>query len=766
MEEETAETFIPMWAPWNAEILSIWRAIFLFDIFCPDSAVVRQKKQRSKPCFFKINFISKLTKSSTRITSTVTALSDKIDAIEAGPLDEEALTSLLEDIATVKEALADLPDTSTIEDEVAGLNAEVDEILAQLQTLLAADAAYEGNLVIKNLTQLELALERISIGADDPGITVNGNVDIYNSDASLTSSQASLTALLTKIKVVMGTATITSNTDVDLATLRYVTGGLSLSGTGAIAAAALTTIDGALAIDVAGDVFYPGLSSVSGGIVLSQTATVTGVDFSGLTVGTFTTSATGLEVDLPYATLVKIPGVLPATVSLPKATEFVSTYSGAAQTATNITVGGADASFELNATGFTGTVNISSTGAVNLDKITTALALYVNATEISAIGLKTIAGATTLSATTIDLSALETTSAPLTLLGPTAVSLPELTSLEAPLVAFDAESFSAPKYTTSTGTVDIKDGGTYELKSIADVTKILDFNNLTQLTLVGQVNDVNVSTAVAMTTLDYTGAQKTPVGSNNQDNSLVIGAANVSLTTLSFGEDNYLGVLLVDNSTLTSLSTAGVIIVIDVRNNTALETFDFGHSHLDGDNASEVIIYGNTKIAAVDLSSLGKVKLVNIVSNSLLTSIIAPASDPTQLAEPVTPISIYINGNILSGTYKPAVAATETTSYTAATGTSAEITSFKAFITAYTDQARTAPVSYTIDLDSVDNTATSATETSPLSSFLDADTAAHAGSDSDTTTLEDNQSDNGTITGSPFDGTGSGVSTANELAIF
>ena len=355
------------------------------------------------------------------------------------------MTALLADIATVKEAVSDLSETEVIAEEVEGLNAEVDEILAQLQTLLAADAAYEGNLVIKNLTQLELALERISIGADDPGITVNGNVDIDNSDASLTSSQASLTALLTKIKVVMGTATITSNIDADLATLRYVTGGLSLSGTAAIAAAALTTVDGALAIDVAGDVFYPGLSTVSGGIVLSQTATVTGVDFSGLTAGSFTTRATGLEVDLPNAIIVKIPGVLPATVSLPVATEFVSTYNGAAQTATTITVGGADASFDLNATGSTGTVTITSTGAVNLDKITTAVALNVNATEISAIGLTTIAGATTLSATTVNLSALKTTTASLTLVGPTAVSLPELTTLGGGFVAEQAESFSASR---------------------------------------------------------------------------------------------------------------------------------------------------------------------------------------------------------------------------------------------------------------------------------------------------------------------------------
>ena len=762
MEEETAETFIPMCAPWKAVILSIWRSIFLFDVFCPDSAVVRQRKQRSKPCFFKINFISKLAKSSTRITSTVNALGDKIDAIEAGALSEEEMTSLLEDIATVKNALSDLSET---DEEVAGLNEEVDLILAQLQTLLAADAAYEGNLVIKNLTQLELALERISIGADDPGITVNGNVDIDNSDASLDSSQASLTALLTKLKVVMGTATITSNSDVDLATLRYVTGGLSLSGTGAIAAAALTTIDGALAIDIAGDIFYPGLSTVSGGIVLSQTSTVTGVDFSGLTAGTFTTSTTGSEVNLPNAIIVKIPGVLPATVNLPKATEFVSTYNGAAQTATTITVGGADATFDLNATGFTGTVTITSTGAVNLDKITTAVALNVNATEISAIGLTTIAGATTLSATTVDLSALKTTTDSLTLVGPTAVSLPELTTLEGGFVALQAESFSAPKYTTTTGTVDIKDGGTYELKSIADETKILDFGNLTQLTLVGQVGDIDVSTAVAMATLDYTGAQITPVGPGVQNNTLSIGAANVSLTTLSFGEDSYLGFLVVDNSALTSLSTAGVIIFIDVYNNASLETFDFGHSHLDGDNASEVTINDNPKITAVDLSSLGKVKRVVITTNNLLTSIIAPASGSDQLAEPVAPISVVIRDNKLSGTYTPAVAATETSAYVPAAGTSAEITSFKTFITAYTEQTRTAPVSYDIYLDSVDNTATSATETVTLSSLLDADTVAHAGPDSDPTTLVDNQSDNGAPVG-PSSGIGSGVNIANELALF
>ena len=66
------------------------------------------------------------------------------------------MTALLADIATVKEAVSDLSETEVIAEEVEGLNAEVDEILAQLQTLLAAHVKAGGAVVMTSHQALQV----------------------------------------------------------------------------------------------------------------------------------------------------------------------------------------------------------------------------------------------------------------------------------------------------------------------------------------------------------------------------------------------------------------------------------------------------------------------------------------------------------------------------------------------------------------------------------------------------------------------------------
>jgi hypothetical protein len=167
-------------------------------------------------------------------------------------------------------------------------------------------------------------------------------------------------------------------------------------------------------------------------------------------------------------------------------------------------------------------------------------------------------------------------------------------------------------------------------------------------------------------------------------------------------------------------------------------------------------LLGNTDSAftTLDLSSLGKVKHVNITGNNSLTTIVAPKYSTDELAEPVATITVTINTNNTNGTYDPAMAPTETTVYQAASATSTLVSSFKPFIEAYLAQTRTATVTYEINVDSVDRTDTDATETDALSVHLDADTAAQEGADRDAGTTADNQTDGGA------------VSTENELAMF
>ena len=55
-----------------------------------------------------------------------------------------------------------------------------------------------------------------------------------------------------------------------------------------------------------------------------------------------------------------------------------------------------------------------------------------------------------------------------------------------------------------------------------------------------------------------------------------------------------------------------------------MTTIDFGHTFISGDTAATVTVSGVTALTALDMSSLTKVKTVNVVNNTKLASIVAP----------------------------------------------------------------------------------------------------------------------------------------------
>ena len=656
------------------------------------------------------------------VQTTVSELSTKLDNLASTALTDADLASVLTEVAAVKQSVADLS-LAGIETEVADLDAEVDQILEKLNELLTANAVINQNIRITSLAELSLAEDLIKTGEDNPNVTINGSLVVNTTGASDITAAADvdrLKAVLDKIKVVMKTVTFTTDEALTAAALQYIQGDLDINAaTGSLSAGALTTVTGAMEINQGGDLLMPTLNSVAGGITI-QTAgvTVTSVDFSGLTEGAARTSANTLA--LPNATSVKISGVLPTTVNCPAATTFVSN-STAAQTASTITVDGST-DFSLGSATFSGDVTITATGAVNLAGVTSAKGLSItsggavnlggltsissstsiSATTVNLGSVTSIASSTVVTATDVTLSGLTATSAgsTVTLVGPTSVSAPALATLGGDIIAANATTFAAEALSTSTGTIDIAAAATVHLKNLSTITStLLDIATVVNLKLVEQSSTVDFSHAAHLVTLDYTGKLVTPAVENGQVNALTITSGNASLTTLSIGSSGGIGTLTVSGSTLTTLNTAGVILNTVVRGNAALATFDFQHTHVNGDNATVVSITDNPKILAVNLGTLSKVKHVNITGNASLTTISAPSA--SVLAEPITTVTVTIQNNSTGGTYTAAVAGTETTPYQPATLTGETVTGFKGFIDAYI-AAGNSSVTYSIEIDEAD----------------------------------------------------------------
>jgi hypothetical protein len=492
-----------------------------------------------------------------------------------------------------------------------------------------------------------------------------------------------------------------------------------------------------MTINQDGDLLMSTLNSVAGGITINTSGvSVTSVDFSGLTEGAAITSAGKLE--LPDATSIKISGVLPAVVTAANATTF-SSNSTAAQTTSTITIDGST-EFSLGSASFSGNVVISATGAVNLSGVTSAKGLAIDSGgSVNLGGLTSIVGTTAISATTVNLGSVasiaETTVvtatdvtlsaltsvasattpgtnyATLTLVGPTSVSVPVLATAAGSIIAADAATFAAVSLATTTGTVDVKAGATVHLKDLGAINDLPDFATIANLKLTEQNTNINFVTAVKMVTLDYTGKKDSSPNPGGQANTLTIGAGNVSLTTLTIG-DGGIGTLTVSASTLTELNTAGIIINTVVTRNTALTTFNFQHSHVNGENATTVDLVGNPKILSVDLTTLSKVKHVNITGNVSLTTIKAPSI--ALLSEPTAVVTLTVTGNDTSGTYTAAVLGTDTTPYAPATLTAETVTGFKTIVDALNARTGQVTVSYSIELNSA-------------KTAMDADTAAVTG---------------------------------------
>jgi hypothetical protein len=305
----------------------------------------------------------------------------------------------------------------------------------------------------------------------------------------------------------------------------------------------------------------------------------------------------------------------------------------------------------------------------------------------------------------------------------------------------------AGKLVSASGTIDTAAKAAITVANLTATTTLVDFDNMLTLTLTEQGDNIDLSAASSMTTLNYTGKLLYKTAMDQQTNNVSI--TTDALTSLVIG-DGYIGTLnIVSAGGLKDLTTAGKIVNTIIQNNAALETISFGHDHLSGERAAVVDVSGNGKIESLDLSTINKVKHVNITNNASMTALTMAGYSPA--AEPGAQVTVTISGNALAASYKNAIAGSETTPYssaslTDATGLLCSVSEFLHFYADQTDRTVTPTINLNLELVTDDTTPTAVTAT--LSATLNADADALKGLDGlsgDAAKDADNETDGDSI---------------------
>ena len=715
------------------------------------------------------------------IQSAITDLNTKIAAVQSSALTAADLAGIISDLDAVQAAVENLGDVGT---EVENLNAEVDEILAALDDLLAANAVINQDLRITSDAELRYVASLVNLDPT-PTVIVNGYVEVDPSFAATNTAKIdSILAITNKINTILGNSTnvglTTAGTGLTFNELSFLDADLNISG-GVVALPKLVTVGGDIDLNYAGNYSFP-LISRAATITLVDNTGLVSVDFTGLTTANTIQSAAGV-LSLAKATSVKLGTIgLPATVTLPLATEFTTLKAGT-QSAFHAAIGGSVTTTSVNVdmskmATLSGVVTVTTGGTsastVDMGSLTGGTTLTIN--TAGSVDLKALTGtgsATSITSPDVNLDALASVAAggPLTLTE-VSCSLPALASNAGAISAANATAFTAPLLVL-TATVTTAGGATsrIDIASLtgtssatmnaltASTTGILAFHN--------QVGNINFGEwfGASLKTLIIGG--KANANSASQANAITVDQRNSALTGVTIIDTSVISAFTVSGTAaVVTLTTAGAIRDFTAKNAAAMASLNFGHSHIQGTGSdAATIVVSNTNIAALDMSSMNKVKTITITGNSALTSLTAPNPTNEQgFAEPSAAIAITVSSNLLPGVYTPAVDGTEVTDHVNASLTSAAVSSFKAYIDKFKDatvsagnvRAATAAnigagvyiagVTFSIGLDNVDNSSTAGTETVTLASLLVADTDAAAGADDNAGVTTDNQNDGGDIT--------------------
>jgi prefoldin subunit 5 len=677
-----------------------------------------------------INALAAQASAITQVQSDLSALATQVSGL-AGQLSAADLASVTSQVDAIKTQIDGL---ASVGEEVDNLNEEVDEILEALGELLQANAVINQNLKITNEAELDYVESLIGTEADDPTVIINGTFEVNNSSLSTSALAARVDAVVGKVRTVIGQVTITASATIDASTLGFVDGAANISN--GVDISGLATVSGDLDLGHYGAVDLSQLISVNS-LDLTNAASITTLNIGNMT-GTLNTKEYAIATEI---SLGDIP--LSGTVTATKVGTFTWGYDSALATALSIKVSPTAKVFANSIPSITATLTLNNSG---------------DGSEGHFGALKTVGPGITYTnpASAINLSVLATASGTLNINGVASADLPALVNQGAPISASKATAFNAPLFIDAQS-VTTSDTATISVKSVATPANYTKSPTLTGLTVSAQASSLDLSVFPGLTAADVTVA-----GTKSTAYAVTVTAASTKLASLSV--DGVVNTLSVAGAPkLTSLTTVGQITDFTVMNTATITTINFGHTFISGDTAATVTVSNVTNLTSLDMSSLTKVKTVDVYFNTKLASIVPPSS--TVLAEPVATISVTLHSNALTGNYNKAVAGSETTPYAQAAITSTELAAFKTFIEAYAAQTdRTASgsasatsgypsIRYNMDVDSV--TIDSGTTTSTLSTALSAgqDAAVNQGLDATDNTADDASDNSG------------GVTTKNELAL-
>ena len=724
------------------------------------------------------------------IRTEVTALGTKLDQLASTSASASDLAAVMAEVAALTATMAEIKDdVSYGEEEVDDLEQEIDDIKAALNELLQQASIIQQDIVIMSTAQLEYvenlmgldpAEDNTFVAEESREYIVSGNITVdaeFVEDAAIATRLNNVLARIASVIIpsdgsgvtLDSGSSATKGTALTLTSMAFVDGTISLEGANAIDASTLAALTATLTLKQGGAIAFAALNQV-GDVRIAPAAgaaTITSVNFSQVTTGGQISTAAGQlvsaamsgDVDLgkldlpPLVTLGEISSLKAGgapngvVISALKATsiDLMDTTAFAVTGSVSITAKGA---ISVNAKSITGSLYVKSTaGAIALADLTSAGLTTLSASETIVAGitgnasgttatgaavhfasLASNAAALTITAAEVDLSALASNAVTATINTCTNIALGALTSAGGNIVAPDATTFAAPLLNTSTGTIDVKTGAAITLKNLSTTTTtLLDFDNLVTLTLLEQGTNLDFSDASSMTTLNYTGKLLYSDAMDQQTNSVTITGMPL-LANINIG-DGYIGNLHINGAGVTELTTQGKIVNVQVANNTALTDISFGHDHLSGERAATVLVSSNPKIESLDLSTINKIKTVNVSGNVSLTSLTMAGYSPP--AEPGAAINVTISGNALTADYDTAVAGSETTPYSDASlsDSTGLLCSISEFINFYDNQAdRTATPTLSLNIAKVTNDAATPV-TATLSDTLSGDTAAKAGLD-------------------------------------
>jgi prefoldin subunit 5 len=149
-----------------------------------------------------INALASQVSAITQVQSDLSALATQVSSLAGSQLTAADLASVTTQVDAIKTQIDAL---SAVGEEVDNLNEEVDEILEALGELLQANAVIEQDLKISNEAELEYVEGLIGTEEDDPTVIIKGTLEVLGASLDEDALAASLNAVVSKVKTVIGT---------------------------------------------------------------------------------------------------------------------------------------------------------------------------------------------------------------------------------------------------------------------------------------------------------------------------------------------------------------------------------------------------------------------------------------------------------------------------------------------------------------------------------------------------------------------------------